>query len=188
MKRRILFILLLLPSIAFSQVVKPGEIFSDVYTIDGKVVFLKEIRLNSSRTDTNYTYLCNWMKTNYGNSPLLSSLDFKKKDYAAHAVSRVELLLPENARGQRAKIIMKYTLDAFIVKDICVLEVTHITFLNNRTENGNTLPDKIKAEDMIANVALSQPDGNGEVRQNVKKSVLYFLNELCLDLEKALTE
>jgi hypothetical protein len=172
----------------FSQIVKPDEIFTDVHTANGKVVFLKELQLKSSRIDTNYAYLRDWMKKNYGGSPFISSLDFKKKEYATHAVSRIELLLPEDSRGKRAILIMKYTLDAFIVKDLCVLEVTNITFLNNRKENGNTLSDKIKAEDMITNEALLKPDGNEEVRQNAKKSALYFLNELSLDLGKAFIE
>jgi hypothetical protein len=188
MRKYIFSVLFMIPAAIFSQVVGPNEIFTDVNVIGGKVVFLKEIALESNRTDTNYTYLHDWMKTNYGGNPFVSSLDFKKKDYAAHAISRVEMLLSENSRGQRTKMIMKYVVDAFITERVCVLEITNVTFLNDKEKNDNSLPDKLKAEDMITDNALLIRDGNEEIRENTRKSVLFFLNELSLDLEKALAE
>ena len=186
MKQYIVGLLLFFPFMAFAQIVKPGESFTDVYTFDGKVVFLKEIQLMDNLVEQNYLVVKNWMKKNYTGDPFNSSVDFKNKKHKAHAVSRVELLLPENSKGMRESIIMKYTFDAFIMDDICVMEITNVSFLNKPKVNGNTLPDKIKAEDMITGLALTKADENEETRRNTKKSTLFFLNQLSDSLQDEL--
>lgn len=186
MKQSILAFLFFIPLLASAQIVGTDQNFTDVYTVDGKVVFLKEIKLNNDSIGRNYLILREWMKENYSGDPFNSSIDLDKKRHKTHVVSRVELLLPENSKGIREKIIMKYHFDSFIKDNICVMEITNINFLNNAKENKNTLPQKIKAEDIITNQAITVNDSNKETRENVKKSTLFFLNELNHSLQKVL--
>jgi hypothetical protein len=187
MKRHVFLVLLLFPAMAIAQIVKPGENFTNVYTFEGKVIFFKEIRLKDRQADRNYELMHGWMKKNYSGDPLNSSVDFKKKENRALAVSRAELSLSDDSTGIKAKMIMKYTLNTFIVDDICVMEMSHISFLNNAKENKNSLSDKISAEDLISDAALLKADGNAALRQCTRKSVLYFLNQLSDDFEQALS-
>ncbi|GAB6011868.1 DUF4468 domain-containing protein [Viscerimonas tarda] len=186
MKHCAFVFLFFFPVMAFAQIVKTDEIFTDVYTFDGKVAFLKEIQVGDIPRDKSYLDLKRWFRQNYSGDPFNSSIDFSRKKYSAHAVSRIELLLPENSEGISRKVIMKYTFNAFLMNGLCVVEVSNISYLNNPKVNKNTLPDKVKAEDMISDSALSVADANNEIRQNTRKSTLFFLNELSLSLEKAL--
>jgi len=184
MKKSIFIFLFFFPVLLSAQIVKSGEDFTNVYLFDGKVVFLKEIRLKNDSIEKNYLVLREWMKENYSGDPLNSSIDFSKKRHAAKAISRVELLLPENSKGRREKLIMKYTLDSFITNNVCVMEISNISFINNKKANNNTLSDKIKAENMISDNALAIDDSNSETRKNTRKSVLFFLNELSHSLQQ----
>lgn len=170
----------------FSQIAKPDEWFEKVTTFDGKVVFVKEIRPQSDDLEKNYKLLKEWGRANFAKDPFNSSINYDDKNKKITARSRVELLFPENARGIRETLIMKYRLDAFFSDDFCIVEITAISFINDPKTNGNTLPQKIKAEDLITDTALSVEDTNKGTRAKARNSTLFFFNDLLDSLQNVL--
>lgn len=186
-----LFILLsltILPLLSYSQIVKTNEIFENVYTFDGKVVFIKQIQPTSNSLDRNYLALKEWARINFAKDPFNSSINYNDKDKKITAQSRIELLLPENEKGIREKIIMKYRLNGFFDGNLCVMEISNISFINDSKANENTLQQKIKAEDMITDRAILINDTNKETRMNIRKNTLYFFNDLVSSLQRVLNK
>lgn len=182
----ILLSLIILPLLAHSQIVKSGEVFDNVYTFDGKVVFIKQIQPASSNLDRNYLALKEWARINFAKDPFNSSVDYNDKSKRITAQSRIELLLPENEKGVREKFIMKYRLNGFFDGDLCVIEISNISFINDSKANVNTLQQKISAENMITDQAILINDTNKETRTNVRKNTLYFFNDLVNSLQNVL--
>jgi len=187
MNKNILSLLFMLfPVIASAQVTKPGEIFTQVYTVEDKVVFLKEIEPKENDLEKNYFILKEWIKINYAKDPFNSNSNYDNKNHSVMATTRVELLLPPNIAGIQEKITMKYRLDVFFSGNLCVIEISGITFQNKAKENSNTLPKKITAEDMISDIVISIDDSNKETRINTRKSTIYYFNELLATLQNVL--
>ncbi|WP_280645126.1 MULTISPECIES: hypothetical protein [unclassified Dysgonomonas] len=180
----ITLICILLPSTAFSQVVKQGEKFSEVPLVEGKVTFLKEIPSKKEISkESNYAILKEWAIINYGKDPFISSVRHDEKNNEFIAKSRVELLLPANSKGVREKMIMRYRINGFLFQDKCVLEITEISYLYENSKNNTLLPRVIRAEDFITDTAIGTQDNIQEYRENTRKSTLYFLNEIAKDFE-----
>lgn len=184
----ILLSLIILPLLSYSQIVKSDEVFENVYTFDGKVVFIKQIQPGSSNLDKNYFALKEWARINFAKDPFNSSVDYNDKSKKITAQSRIELLLPENEKGVREKIIMKYRLNGFFDGDLCIVEISNISFINDSKANVNTLQQKIKAEDLITDQAILINDTNKETRTNVRKNALYFFNDLVNSLQNVLNK
>jgi len=182
-KSLLLLLLVCLPTLAFAQITKSGESFTGVFRVNNKVVFIKEIDIKESTPDKAYLILKEWTKLNFAKDVFNSSTNYEDDKKKVTARSRIELLLPEKQDGLREKMIMKYRLDAFIEDNKCIVEITKISFTNNKKENNNTLPKKISAEDLISDWAISLNDINSETRLNTKKSTLYYLNELISSLQ-----
>lgn len=185
MKKYLIYLILISFSIpCFAQIVTQGDKFVDVFVVEEKVVFLKEIPLkNTGSSDTNYKILKDWAIINYGKDPFISSVrhDAQSKEFIAK--SRIELLLPANSKGAREKMIMRYRINGFVLKDKCVLEVTGISYLYENTKNDKVLPRVIRAEDFITDDAIGINDNVREFRVNTRKSTLFFLNQLSRDFE-----
>ena len=186
-KLSLILLTLLMPLCLFSQVTKSNEWFEKIYTLDGKVVFIKEIKPQTNNEGQNYKLLKEWGRANFAKDPFNSSINYDDKNHKITARSRIELLFPENAKGVKESIIMKYRLDAFFVGDLCVVEITSISYINNPKANGNTLPQKIKAEDLVTDSALLLEDSNTTTRINARKSTLFFFNDLLNSLQNVLT-
>ena len=186
MKKIATYILVsLLSSMSFAQVVKQGEKFTKVPVIEGKVTFLKEIPLKGDiPAEENYRLLKEWAIVNYGKDPFISSVRHDPNNQEFIAKSRIELLLPANAKGVREKIIMRYRINGFIFRNKCVLEITEISYLYDNSKNKKMLPRIIRAEDFITDNALTIKDELVEFRINTKKSTLFFLDEISEDFEK----
>lgn len=180
MRKYFLFILGFVLSVnSFSQVAKQGEKFGSVPLIEEKVTFLKEVSLvGSMSADGNYSLLKDWAIENYGKDPFLSSVrhDTKNKEFIAK--SRIELLLPPNAKGVREKMVMRYRINGFIFQDKCILEITDISYLYEDSSKNKLLPRIIRAEEFITDSAINIDDEIKEYRENTRKSTLFFLNEL----------
>jgi len=175
---------MLLPVLAFAQITKTGEQFTNVHLVKDKVVFIKEIALKEKDYKKNYSTLKDWTKRNYAKDPFVSGISLEDKSMVATAKSRIELVLPENTRGTRERMTMRYRLDAFFVDEFCVVEITNMVYHNNPKANGNTLPKTIKAEDLITDNAINIDDADSETRLNTKKSTLYFVNQLINSLQE----
>lgn len=169
----------------FSQVIKQGESFSTVPLVQGKVVFLKEVAAKKGfSSEANYNILRDWAKNNYGRDPFISSVRYDSRNREIIAKSRIELLLPANAKGVREKMIMRYRINTFMFDDKCVLEITDISYMYQNTKGDKTLPKVIKGEDFITDAALDLNDELRELRINTRKSTLFFFNELSKDFER----
>ncbi|WP_036930551.1 DUF4468 domain-containing protein [Prevotella sp. 10(H)] len=185
MKKLLLYIICFLLSAAcFSQVVKLGENFVNVPVINDKVTFLKELPSKKDiSTEENYKILKQWAIINYGKDPFISSVHHDPKNNEFIAKSRIELLLPANAKGIREKMIMRYRINGFLFQGKCVLEITDISYLYESSTKDKLLPRIIRAEDFITDKALAIDDNLQEFRINTRKSTLYFLNEISKDFE-----
>lgn len=185
-KLALILLTILTPFCLFSQITKSNEWFEKVNTFDGKVVFVKEVKPQFDNLEKNYKLLKEWGRANFAKDPFNSSINYDDKNYKITARSRIQLLFPENVKGVKESIIMKYRLDAFFTNNLCVVEITGISFINDAKANGNTLPQKINAEDLITDIALLREDTNKETRINARKSTLFFLNDLLNSLQNVL--
>lgn len=187
MKKTLLFIICsLLSTTTFAQVVRLGEKFTSVPVVDDKVTFFKEIPTSKENTpEINYKLMTDWAGENYGKSPFVSSIRYDKKNKEFIAKSRIELLLPANAKGVREKMVMRYRINGFIFQNKCVLEITDISYLYENSSPNIVLPRVIRAEDFITDKAIGMVDEIQELRNNTRKSTLYFLDEICTDFEKS---
>lgn len=172
------------PIVCSAQIVKDGQSISDVTTFEGKVVFLKELKLNNPNAEQSYLLLKEWARENFSKDPFVSSVRYDAKNKEIIAKSRIELVLPPNSKGVRETIIMRYRVNGFIFQNKCVLEVKDITYMYNSSKEKNA--QKIfKAEEMITDSALKEQGTLMELKANTKKGTIYFLNELVLGLKSA---
>lgn len=190
MKKYLISIILILSfSNIYAQIVKQGERFENIYVVDGKVVFLKEVPLKKNYSkDFNYSLLKDWAKKNYGKDAFISSVRYDNKNLEIIAKSRIELLLPANAKGVREKMTMRYRINGFIFQDKCVLEVREISYIYQNPDGSDRLPKVIRAEDFISNNVIDAVGDHQELKLNTRKSTLYFVNGLADDFAKVFAD
>lgn len=168
-----------------AQITKQNELFETVPIIEGKAVFIKEVAPKKVEIEDAYSLIESWARDNYGRDPFISSARFDAVKKEVVAKSRIELLLPENSKGVRKKMIMRYRIDSFIKEDKCVLQITELSYLLENSRE-RKLPRVIRAEDFITASKVLEVDELQELRVNTRKSTLFFLNELSKEFEKAL--
>lgn len=170
---------------SFAQIVKQGEKFTTVPLFDGKVTFIKEIPAKSQLSvEENYKILKDWAGITYGKAPLVSSIKYGYQKHEFIAKSKIELLLPEDSKGVRETIIMRYRVNGFLFQDKCVLEITDVSYLYENSGNNKLLSRIIRAEDFITDDALKANDGFTELKNNTRRSTLYFFDELAANFEE----
>lgn len=178
---RLLFCIIcsLFSAACFAQVVQQGGKFTEVPVIEQKVVFMKEIPSKQGVSmEANFKVLKEWAREKYARDPFISSVRYDAKNNEFIAKSRIELLLPPNAQGEREKMIMRYRVNGFLFQGKCVLEITEIAYLYENQNKNISLPKIIRAEDFITDKAIGIRDTLQELRTNTRKSTLFFLNEL----------
>ncbi|NDV77646.1 hypothetical protein [Dysgonomonas sp. 511] len=187
MKKAILLysLLLFIPTVCFSQVVRQGEKFTEVPVVNGKILFLKEIPAKKDVSmSANYKTLKSWAVDRYGKDPFNSSIRYEGKNSEFIAKSRIELLLPHNEKGIREKMTMRYRINGFIFYDKCVFEVTDISYMYENSSKDKSLPKIIKGEDFITDEAINMNSEHTEIKTNTRKSTLFFLDELSKSFEE----
>lgn len=167
---------------------KKENVFSNVPEVNGKVVFQQFIHINEGLSESqSYALLYKWGKDNYAGNPLLSGIRFNEKEKSITVSSKVELLLPENSEKVREKMMMNYRFDATITSAGCVLVIRDVTYQNVKEKGKRFFPKSHSAEDMITDAAIGEESSEKELRVNLRKGTLYFLNELYNDLKKELS-
>ena len=163
------------------------NVFSSVPEVNGKVVFQQFIHTHQGLSeDQIYSLLYKWGKDNYAGNPLLSGIRFNEKEKSITVSSKVELLLPENKDGERLKKMMNYRFDASITNAGCVLIIRDITYQDNE-KSKSFFPKLSSAEDMITDSAINSSSSDKELKTNLRKGTLFFLNELYNDLKNVLS-
>ena len=114
----------------------------------------------------------------------MSGIRFNEKERSITVSSKVELLLPENSEGVREKTMMNYRFDASITNAGCVLMIRDVTYQNVQEKGRSFFPKTSSAEDMITDSAINSNSSDNELKTNLRKGTLYFLNELYNDLKK----
>ena len=187
--KRILFII----GLAFTFIIggsaqtEDEKVFASVPEVNGKVVFQQFIHTHDGlSTDQSYALHYKWGKDNYAGNPLLSGIRFNEKEKSITVSSKVELLLPENSDGVREKKMMNYRFDASITNAGCVLIIRDVTY-QDAQKTKTFFPKLSSAEEMITDSAINSNSGDIEFKSNLRKSTLYFLNELYNDLKKVLS-
>ena len=136
--------------------------------------------------DQSYSLLYKWGKDNYAGNPLLSGIRFNEKEKSITVSSKVELLLPQNSDGERLKKMMNYRFDASITNAGCVLIIRDVTYQDS-DKNKSFFPKLSSAEEMITDSAINSNSKDKELKENLRKGTLYFLNELYNDLKNVLS-
>ena len=187
--KRILFII----GLAFTFIIggsaqtEDEKVFASVPEVNGKVVFQQFIHTHDGlSTDQSYALLYKWGKDNYAGNPLLSGIRFNEKEKSITVSSKVELLLPENSDGIREKKMMNYRFDASITNAGCVLIIRDVAY-QDAQKTKTFFPKLSSAEEMITDSAINSNSGDIEFKSNLRKSTLFFLNELYNDLKKVLS-
>lgn len=184
MKKILFFIICTLATTTISaQITRQSELFKDVPIINGKVVFVKEVKLQGKSVEQNYELLKKWAKENYGKDPFVSSVRYDSRKNEVVGKSRIELVLPENSKGEREKMVMRYRIDAFLFDDKCVLEISDMSYLHENATKKD-LPRVIRAENLITDKLVDEDNPLRELRINARKSTLYFVNTLAKDFEE----
>ena len=164
------------------------NVFSSVPEVNGKVVFQQFIHTHQGlNEDQSYALLYKWGKDNYAGNPLLSGIRFNEKERSITVSSKVELLLPENSEGVRKKTMMNYRFDATITNAGCVLVIRDVTYQNVQEKGKSFFPKTSSAEEMITDSAINSNSSDKELKTNLRKGTLYFLNELSNDLTEKLS-
>ena len=163
------------------------NVFSTVPEVNGKVVFQQFIHTHQGLSEAQvYSLLYKWGKDNYAGNPLLSGIRFNEKEKTITVSSKVELLLPENSDGDRLKKMMNYRFDASITSAGCVLIIRDVTYQDGE-KSKSFFPKLSSAEEMITDSAINSSASDKELKENLRKSTLYFLNELYNDLKGVLS-
>jgi hypothetical protein len=163
------------------------NVFSTVPEVNGKVVFQQFIHTHQGLSeDQSYSLLYKWGKDNYAGNPLLSGIRFNEKEKSITVSSKVELLLPQNSDGERLKKMMNYRFDASITNAGCVLIIRDVTYQDS-DKNKSFFPKLSSAEEMITDSAINSNSKDKELKENLRKGTLYFLNELYNDLKNVLS-
>ncbi len=188
MKRILLIVgFVLTVIIAGSAQNQDENVFSTVPEVNGKVVFQQFIHTHQGLSeDQIYSLLYKWGKDNYAGNPLLSGIRFNEKDKSITVSSKVELLLPKNSDGERLKKMMNYRFDASITNAGCVLIIRDVTYQDG-DKNKSFFPKLSSAEEMITDNAINSNSNDKELKENLRKGTLYFLNELYNDLKNVLS-
>lgn len=169
-----------------AQITKLHEDVKEVYVINGKVTFLKEVPAPQKYSKSaNFQSLKEWAKEQYGKDPFISSVRYDSKRNEIIAKSRIELLLPPDSKNVIENFIMRYRVNGYIFDDRCVLEITDITYMYQKVEGykSKSLPKIVKAEDFITDTAIARDDELTEIKINVRKSTLQFINQLNKNFE-----
>lgn len=167
---------------ASSQIVRQNEEFKTITVINNKVAFIKEVAVDQHQTNKNYNILKEWARENYGKDPFISSVRYDNRKHKIIAKSRIELILPEDSRGVREKMVMRFRVNGYLIDDKCVLEIIDLSFLCENAKD-STLPRVIRAEEFITDEKVATEDNLKELRVNTRKSTLYFLNSLGKEFE-----
>ena len=163
------------------------NVFSTVPEVNGKVVFQQFIHTHQGLSeDQSYSLLYKWGKDNYAGNPLLSGIRFNEKEKSITVSSKVDLLLPGNSNGERLKKMMNYRFDASITNAGCVLIIRDVTYQDS-DKNKSFFPKLSSAEEMITDSAINSNSKDKELKENLRKGTLYFLNELYNDLKNVLS-
>ncbi len=188
MKRILLIVGLVFAVITGANAQTQDEnVFSTVPEVNGKVVFQQFIHTHQGLSeDQSYSLLYKWGKDNYAGNPLLSGIRFNEKEKSITVSSKVELLLPENSDGERLKKMMNYRFDASITNAGCVLIIRDVTYQDS-DKNKSFFPKLSSAEEMITDSAINSNSKDKELKENLRKGTLYFLNELYNDLKNVLS-
>jgi hypothetical protein len=160
--------------------------FTAVPVYEGQVVLMREITLKyvSDATDVFYTRLKQWVKDNYSGD-IFSTITYYDKDASVVVKSKVELLLPlMNEQNIGEKAVMSFHLYAFTKRGICTVQFSNIGY--RLKETIPPLSKKLKAEEFITDEAIRINDWYSKERATVRKSTLYYFNELTKKLEMAL--
>ena len=188
MKRILLIVGFVLTAIIAGSAQNQDEnVFSTVPEVNGKVVFQQFIHTHQGLSeDQSYSLLYKWGKDNYAGNPLLSGIRFNEKEKSITVSSKVELLLPQNSDGERLKKMMNYRFDASITNAGCVLIIRDVTYQDS-DKNKSFFPKLSSAEEMITDSAINSNSKDKELKENLRKGTLYFLNELYNDLKNVLS-
>lgn len=165
------------------------QVFTNVPLVNGKVVFQQYVHTDNAMTaDQKYALLYKWGKDNFAGNPLLSGIRFDEKSKSITVSSKVELILPADSQGERKKMLMNYKLESSITNAGCMIKVRDITYQNVDERGKNIFPKTVGAESCITDNAVnSAPADEKELRQNTRKSTLYFLNGLYGELKNVFT-
>lgn len=174
------FLFALLSNNSSAQGLLQNNKFTYAPLFDKQVVFVKEIPLNSADPNKSFQTVKEWGKERYASEPLISNIRYDNTNKEIIIKSKIELLLPENTNKIREKVIMTYHLNTFILNNKCIFEVKGITYKLNDGKK------KLRAEETITQNALNIEGPEQELRVNIQKSTLYFLNELVNSLEDLL--
>jgi len=188
--KRILFIISLVFSfsVAVNAQTEKENVFTSVPEVNRKVVFQQFIHTHQGlNEDQSYALLYKWGKDNYAGNPLLSGIRFIDKDKSLSVSSKVELLLPEDSQGVRQKMMMNYRFDATITNAGCLLVIRDVTYQDVKDKGRNFFPRLIAAEDMITDSSVNSDSDSKELKANLRKGTLFFLNEFYNDLKAALS-
>lgn len=160
--------------------------FTNVPVINGKVVFEQFILADQGvAAGKRYTMLQKWGKDTFTGNPLLSGIRFNDKEQTVTVSSKAELNLPANKTGVSETMVMTYRFDATITNAGCVLVVRDITYQNAQKESGSFFPKIYTAEESITDQAVNAKGGDSELKNNLRKETLNFLNKLHSDLSAA---
>lgn len=167
---------------SFAQQLLQNEKFTYAPLFNNEVVLVKEIALNNADPERSFHTVKEWGKERYASSPLISNIRYDNTNKEIIIKSKIELVLPENQKGIREKVLMTYHLNTFILNDKCVFEIKGISYKLHNVKKS------LKAEDTITQSALTNGGSQQELRVNIQRSTLFFLNELVESLEKSLKE
>lgn len=176
MKKCILIINMLV--IGLSGMKGQGNIsFTTVPVVNGKVVFEQFILTDQDLSaNQKYAALQKWVKDKYAGSPSVSGIRFDDKAQSVTVSAKAELA------GMQEKTVMNYRFDLSVANAGCVLVVRDITYQGESKQGVSSFPKVNTAEQTITDQAVNASGEEGQMRSNMRKATLMFLNDLYKDV------
>lgn len=172
MKKYILIVIMLIIGLSWMTAqVDAG--FSNVPVVNGKVVFEQFILTDQGLSaNQKYAALQKWVKDKYTGNPLVSGIRFDDKNQSATVSAKIELT------GVPEKTVMNYRFDLSVANAGCVLVVRDIGYQSAAKQGASSFPKMITAEQTITDQAVSASGEEGQIRSNIRKSTISFVNGL----------
>lgn len=172
MKKNILIVIMSIVGLS-GMMAQVDAAFTTVPVVNGKVVF-EQFILTDQGLSANHRYasLQKWVKDKYSGNPLVSGIRFDDKNQSVTVSAKTEL------GGVADKTVMNYRFDLSVANAGCVLVIRDIGYQSTPEQSTSSFPKTITAEQTITDQAVSAPGEEGQIRSNIRKATLSFLNGL----------
>lgn len=181
--KHLLFLLVLLPFLAFAQGTDQKYLEGSVPVIDGKVVFQKDIQLASNSGTEVYQIAKAWATKRFDREEC--RVVYENPDKGELAVAGKEYIVFTNNALSLDRSKMSYSVLIFCSNHSCSIRLTNIKYEYNVTYKKE--PEKYTAEEWITDKHALYKGKLNRISGKFRRETINFAEDLFADAEKSMT-